>query len=518
MGDTQVVSRCVISLDMGTGSVRACTSKALVVAFNPLVTDDDRPAWEDFSVQNQDWLLDSLGASSDPAPIKDHIWGYEDKKRRQLAETCSAHRRRLSKEEKVEIVEPEDSGPYVPVWQLSPAPPANDTGIINYNMFDKKVMKKAAELIYITRKPVLLDVCTQTLWFGDTMPHKDGELQTVAVAPVFLDFSPNAPIVGYFIAVFLWKDFFERILHPEASPVTVVLSNTCDEVFTHTVQGFNVELVGEIDAHDTAFDGMKKNATFADFSNSKKMLEEGLGEHCVYTIDVYPTSDMENHYVTSRPIWYTFGVIMAFVCTSCAFLLYDYLVRRREEYVTQSAEKHERLVSSLFPKNVRSQVLYLAAQDEQTNNSINRVMKRSKATAVVLDSTKRSSIINVFGSEPIAELYPEATVLFADIAGFTAWSSLRDPTEVFTLLESVYHSFDTLAQNHNIFKVETIGDCYVAVSGVPEPDEKHALSMSLFATECLKRFDEVVSVFCEVLGNDTGKHCSSSIRTHWRQP
>ena len=47
---------------------------------------------------------------------------------------------------------------------------------------------------------------------------------------------------------------------------------------------------------------------------------------------------------------------------------------------------------------------------------------------------------NAFGSKPIADLFPEATVMFADIAGFTAWSSVREPSQVFTLLESVYHA------------------------------------------------------------------------------
>ena len=50
--------------------------------------------------------------------------------------------------------------------------------------------------------------------------------------------------------------------------------------------------------------------------------------------------------------------------------------------------------------------------------------------------------------------------MFADIAGFTAWSSVREPAQVFTLLEQIYGSFDALAKRRGVFKVETIGDCY----------------------------------------------------------
>ena len=48
--------------------------------------------------------------------------------------------------------------------------------------------------------------------------------------------------------------------------------------------------------------------------------------------------------------------------------------------------------------------------------------------------------------------------IHSDIAGFTAWSSVREPTQVFTLLEKIYGSFDKIAKKRRVFKVETIGD------------------------------------------------------------
>jgi class 3 adenylate cyclase len=48
--------------------------------------------------------------------------------------------------------------------------------------------------------------------------------------------------------------------------------------------------------------------------------------------------------------------------------------------------------------------------------------------------------------------------VFCDIAGFTAWSSVREPAQVFTLLETLFGAFDRLAQRRGVFKVETIGD------------------------------------------------------------
>jgi class 3 adenylate cyclase len=48
----------------------------------------------------------------------------------------------------------------------------------------------------------------------------------------------------------------------------------------------------------------------------------------------------------------------------------------------------------------------------------------------------------LFATKPIADLFPHATVMFADIVGFTAWASVREPSQVFTLLETVYDSFE----------------------------------------------------------------------------
>ena len=47
----------------------------------------------------------------------------------------------------------------------------------------------------------------------------------------------------------------------------------------------------------------------------------------------------------------------------------------------------------------------------------------------------------------------ETTLLFADLKGFTAWSSVREPSQVFTLLEVLYNTFDKIAKKRKIFKV-----------------------------------------------------------------
>lgn len=93
--------------------------------------------------------------------------------------------------------------------------------------------------------------------------------------------------------------------------------------------------------------------------------------------------------------------------------------------------------------------------------------------------------------------------LLPKISGFTAWSSVREPAQVFVLLETIYQSFDKIAKQRKVFKVETVGDCYVAVCGLPEPRKDHAVVMALFARDCMKKMKELVRELEVTLGPDT---------------
>lgn len=66
-----------------------------------------------------------------------------------------------------------------------------------------------------------------------------------------------------------------------------------------------------------------------------------------------------------------------------------------------------------------------------------------------------------------------------------------------------YQAFDEMAKTRNVFKVETIGDCYVAVTGLPEPNKRHAVDMCRFARDCLHRMHNLTKSLEVTLGPDT---------------
>jgi class 3 adenylate cyclase len=82
---------------------------------------------------------------------------------------------------------------------------------------------------------------------------------------------------------------------------------------------------------------------------------------------------------------------------------------------------------------------------------------------------------------------------------------MREPARVFMLLEAVFQSFDESANRRRVFKVETVGDCYVAAVGVPDACPDHATVMARYARDCMRRFHEVVQGLEITLGPDTSE-------------
>ncbi|MHA7666592.1 adenylate/guanylate cyclase domain-containing protein [Mycolicibacterium sp. HS_4_1] len=83
----------------------------------------------------------------------------------------------------------------------------------------------------------------------------------------------------------------------------------------------------------------------------------------------------------------------------------------------------------------------------------------------------------------IADRYDEASVLFADIAGFTERASATSPTDLVRFLDALYTDLDTLVDRHGLEKVKTSGDSYMVVSGVPEPRPDHLQALACLALE-----------------------------------
>ncbi|MFP8873727.1 MAG: adenylate/guanylate cyclase domain-containing protein, partial [Myxococcota bacterium] len=94
--------------------------------------------------------------------------------------------------------------------------------------------------------------------------------------------------------------------------------------------------------------------------------------------------------------------------------------------------------------------------------------------------------------EQIADAYDEVTVLFADLVGFTALTQRVVARRVVITLNDIFSAFDVIAAQHNVEKIKTTGDGYMAVAGVFHWTEDHAEScarMALEMHEAIKRYN-----------------------------
>ncbi|MBN2172654.1 MAG: hypothetical protein JW731_00890 [Bacteroidales bacterium] len=91
-------------------------------------------------------------------------------------------------------------------------------------------------------------------------------------------------------------------------------------------------------------------------------------------------------------------------------------------------------------------------------------------------------------SEP--ESFDDVTVYFSDIVGFTSISALLEPKILIGELNVIFTAFDDIMEKHGCERIKTIGDAYLAVSGMPIRNEHHAVNMVRAALEIRKFMEE----------------------------
>jgi Adenylate and Guanylate cyclase catalytic domain len=228
--------------------------------------------------------------------------------------------------------------------------------------------------------------------------------------------------------------------------------------------------LGRRDLHETQYDYLKVAGKLDEILHSEASRYTGASidtELCPFTICVYPSRNYQDQFTTNNPIVFSVCVVIIFLFVSFVFIIYDTSVEKRQRNLLNTAEKTSAIVSSLFPSTVRDYML-------QENATPDKIYRRKNHVVATNDTPCSSSVESMKNdpksSRPLASLYSDTTIYFADLAGFTSWSSSRGPDQVFTLLETLYGAFDLLAKKRKVFKIETIGDCYVAACGLVSSD------------------------------------------------
>ncbi|KAI9179899.1 hypothetical protein H9P43_005231 [Blastocladiella emersonii ATCC 22665] len=108
--------------------------------------------------------------------------------------------------------------------------------------------------------------------------------------------------------------------------------------------------------------------------------------------------------------------------------------------------------------------------------------ERSKSADLIHSMLPRSIAPRMIRGEVVPpESFDDATIMFTEIEGFGELASTASALDVVDLLDTLYCVFDEITLGYNVYKVETIGDSYVCVSGVPDPTVDHAAEIAKLA-------------------------------------
>mmetsp|Transcript_30507 Transcript_30507/g.63695 ORF Transcript_30507/g.63695 Transcript_30507/m.63695 type:complete len:203 (+) Transcript_30507:715-1323(+) len=179
-------------------------------------------------------------------------------------------------------------------------------------------------------------------------------------------------------------------------------------ILRFTLQAF---YLGPGDLHDSAYNHMGVTTSFYDFGDDELVQEIGEGQVCIYNFEIYPTSTFEDEYTSSLPTILAIVVGCTFVFMALSFFVYDFFVQSRNRVVVGAAASSNALVSSMFPEQIRDQLLEQQKREQASKHKRgpHEGIAFSKNAEGMKNDEAEPSLQNDLGL-PIADFYPETTI------------------------------------------------------------------------------------------------------------
>ena len=150
--------------------------------------------------------------------------------------------------------------------------------------------------------------------------------------------------------------------------------------------------------------------------------------------------------------------------------------------------QQQALLQEILPQQVTDILLLRLSR---VNESIQKGSESGKWVSDTSEPLERLSVRSGSSGVPglsrqnvqdLSTSHDDVTILFADIKGFTSMSAALHPRQVMLLLNDLFHKFDDLLETYDVYKVETIGDCYVVAAGLFD-----RMDESMTVEECMQR-------------------------------
>jgi hypothetical protein len=267
-------------------------------------------------------------------------------------------------------------GPYLPIWQIQPTI-AEMEGPYNWDLMSVLPIPgqelTAAEIVIQEHKPVITEPyllgdtsnpeqyqqdLNDALWLSSYVPQL--KLDEV-MRPIFDFHFPiladahdkikwtdgtysreDHKVVGLLAVSIYWSYMIRDILPEGSSGILVVFDSACTQKFTYEVNGPDVVYLGAGDYGDPKYDHMTISSLVSDlrFYSNHPSTYTGLpleDSYCPLYISIRASAKMEAAHTTNKPWIFALVTFCVFVLTVLAFMLYNYVVERRQTIVLKSA-------------------------------------------------------------------------------------------------------------------------------------------------------------------------------------
>lgn len=379
--------------------------------YAPWVTDAKRVGWEAYAVEHaEDWLSQSralVGINPSDDENNNIVVPY-------------IHRPPDGREDASSALY------YLPVWQISP-PPVDPT-VINLNLLHYEEVQRLVELATVTGHPAWSQVLSEnvlshlTQYTGREENEEKSYPQSMLIVPVRSTWDngvndkqqQEGEIVGHVVAILPWQALMINMLQQGRGPVHAVMRNSCGTVFTYHLDGRTTTFLGLGDFHDIQYNHLVEKSEMMSYQGD--LTEIGIVEDpCQYTMEVYPSSEMEDDFTTNQPIIFMISVVGVFVFAALLFIMYDKLMQRQQRQTMSTALRATSIVRSLFPHNVAEELQAQKAEEQREQRRQQRNKRRGFARTWSKESTdeaweKANKSEELMESKPMAELFPSATV------------------------------------------------------------------------------------------------------------
>lgn len=189
--------------------------------------------------------------------------------------------------------------------------------------------------------------------------------------------------------------------------------------------------------------------------------------------------------ILSRGMRTTIAATLLFLATAAGLLLMEWI---HPEWISSYTSSSERFVdvfgNFLFVQILTGGLVIVLAK------TLNQ--ERAKSDSLLLNVLPASVADELKSNQAVRPRYYEsATVLFTDFVGFTQTAERMTPDELVRELDVCFSRFDAISRKHNLEKIKTIGDAYMAVGGVPTVNQSHAIDSVLAALEMQQFMSEL---------------------------